>query len=91
MMEELKTLIDIQLLNCNLEEANRVGHLSWFRKELKTEAIRWIKELRDNNRRYNEKYFDFQDSGYGEYTNDRYGAIINWIKHFFKMDEIEQK
>ena len=89
-MTELKTLINIEHDNWNTRDSGD-NVIAVFVKPLRQEAIKWIKELRDNNVKYNNKYFDFQDSGHGVYTNNRYGAIINWIKHFFNIEESELK
>lgn len=66
---------------------------------LKKEAIKWIKELSkfkgyamDNEgNSLDDKYRDFRDSGAGEYCDSTYGNVINWIMHFFNIEDKDVK
>ena len=64
-------------------------------KDLKQEAIKWIKELEVNTFDHlldNCKiHDDFEDNGYDEYTSMRHGNVINWIMYFFNITEEDLK
>jgi hypothetical protein len=83
-MTELKTLKDIYVR----------GDIS--RINLKEEAIKWIKELKNalwkeedmnNYDKWKARIKDFEDYYDEEYNS--FIEVINWIKHFFNITEEE--
>jgi len=72
-----------------------------FEKELRQEEIKWVKELNrfkghsmdKEGNLLDDEYWDFRDSGAGEYCDLTYGNVINWIEHFFNITkkELEEK
>lgn len=61
---------------------------------LRNLAIEWLKKFSKPNSSFMEEYEalgDYQDSGYGEYTDNKYGCVENWIIHFFNITQKELK
>ena len=99
-MEELKTLNDLKNLYgfhnlkqysknlSNNQMINKVvdcgDELAIFSGKLRQEAIKWIKELRND---YSDEPEDgFNATEYGSNMN-----VVKWIKHFFNIEERELK
>lgn len=55
-----------------------------YKEELRNEAIKWIKDLKQQKGDSDDSLWAF--SGYDE-TGEHYEVIIKWIKHFFNITE----
>ena len=86
-MTELKTLKD-------LEKAQGHRNLGWASiYDLKQEAIKWIKYLRDKHNHVGEPFWtDIVNKSYQEGTTwEDYDERILFIKHFFNITEEDLK
>jgi len=98
-MVELKTLKDIMPASefHRNKFSVREGYAELVeKKDLRAEAIHWVKKFRkENHEDLGELYdlfgMDFVDSGYGEYANERYETVISWIMKFFGLTEEDLK
>ena len=86
-MTELKTLKDLRY-----DESGK-GDFIVEHKNLRQEAIKWIKKMEEFNyiHPYPEFLEGFTDSGFDEYASTRFPSVINFIKHFFNITEEELK
>ena len=84
-MNELKTLNEIRFISYLTHE--EYANIE-IKKQLKKEAIKWINALNTTKDPYSE-FGTYHDSGYGEYTSDRFGTVINWIQDFFNITGVE--
>ena len=99
----MKTLKDIPMINLpkeltldyNYEDGYSDGWTAAivdFKRQLKKSSIEDIKLFKKNNENWaTNEWYRFADSGMGEYTDDAYGNIIRWIKHFFNITEDDLK
>lgn len=88
MTTELKILEDIGVCGCcEVEDQQEYGCM---KPEIKSEAIKWIKELNEFPYKYNDSFGKTRDVFIieNEYGVDPLG-LINWIKHFFNITEEE--
>lgn len=82
-MTELKTLKNIGAvdpIDCFAETIDR--------KELRQEAIKWIKELKESPNSTETK--ELLGSNFGSAVDD-VNTVVKWIKHFFNIEESELK
>jgi len=77
---KLKTLRDLISEEKDFILGTLPAHIVWP-GELRQEAIKWIKEFKENPEKYNERF-----TYYDEYGMDADG-LINWIKHFFNITD----
>ncbi len=79
-MTELKTLKDLESnldLKCKFEGIEE-NHIREIIKQLKAEAVMWVKSILTNDENY-------RDNNLREFA---YGTI-EWIKHFFNLTEAD--
>jgi len=104
MTEELKTLhdlvkigikgigaIDIATMKVVSEKVEEYDSVDV--KELRAEAIKWVKYFDSNKGGYVPNSLDskYDDSGYDEYASHAYRNIIRWIRDFFNIADEDLK
>ena len=77
---ELKTLKDFPKEVIGMEDYRLISS-----NKLKQEAIKWIKELNNNPKKYQERFTNYDGYGIDAYE------VINWIKYFFNITEDDLK
>ena len=90
-MIKLKTLKELEK---NMTFPNGYVLLNYsLNKDLRAEAIKWIKEFKNYNNLYPypEELQYFTDSGFDEYASTRFPAVINFLKHFFNINDEDLK
>ena len=76
---ELKTLKDIEKMGANALKLNAVFVEV---EELKAEAVKWVKEIRNQKKPKNMEFREWRSSNYG---------AEEFIKHFFNLTEGDLK
>jgi len=88
---KLKTLKDFSEFRFDYtDEDDPLIHI----KELKAEAVKWVKELKEHeNNGISDKigFESYEFTKFYDWQNDTFYQIREWIKHFFNLTEEDLK
>ncbi len=87
--KSLKTLKDLNLRQKFDSQEWNLIRMKFFQieEDLRAEAVKWIKELKQNPNAHNEIFTEWHEGD----TKPEGRITINWIKHFFNITEEDLK